>query len=174
MLSLSEWFITWQNPEWRSTVQILSKSLYVSYGSVCIHACIYLLPWMYARIYIYAIDRFAFSPLKYKVNYTQLSLGPSVLTHVGRLRGLVGSTLDHRSLPPELESWRGHIWRAFHLWLRFITFGGRSAHLAYDVYKSGRKTPIIVIIIIIINIYIGVCLEYLVVSIIFPINRFGP
>ena len=25
------------------------------------------------------------------------------------LRGLIGRVLDHRSLPPEFESWRGHI-----------------------------------------------------------------
>jgi len=37
----------------------------------------------------------------------------------------------------------------FHLWLHFITFGGRSAHLAYHVHKGGRKTSIIIIIIII-------------------------
>jgi len=49
---------------------------------------------------------------------------------LGRLRGLVGSALDRRSLPPEFESRRRHIWRLFHLWLDFITFGGRPAHLA--------------------------------------------
>ena len=38
--------------------------------------------------------------------------------------GLVGNTLDHRSLPPEFESRCGHTWRVFHLWLRFIIFGG--------------------------------------------------
>ena len=53
-----------------------------------------------------------------------------------------GSVLNYRSLPPEFESRRGHIWRLFHLWLRFITFGGCSAHLAYHVHKSGRKTSI--------------------------------
>jgi len=53
-----------------------------------------------------------------------------------------GSVLDHRSLPPVFESRRGHIWRLFRLWLRLITFGGRSAHLAYHVHKSGRKTSI--------------------------------
>ena len=47
-----------------------------------------------------------------------------------RLRGQVGSALDHRLLPPELEYWHGHIWRVFHLWLRFITFGGRSTHFS--------------------------------------------
>jgi len=57
-----------------------------------------------------------------------------------------GSVLDHRSLPPVFESRSGHIWRLFHPWLRFIIFGGRSAHLAYHVHKSGRKTPIIIII----------------------------
>ena len=55
-----------------------------------------------------------------------------------------GSVLDHRSLPPVFESRRGHIWRLFRLWLRLITFGGRSAHLAYFVHKSGRKTSIII------------------------------
>ena len=56
------------------------------------------------------------------------------------------SMLDHRSLLPMFESWRGYIWRVFHLWLCFITFGGSSAHLAYHVHKSGRKTSIIIII----------------------------
>ena len=51
-----------------------------------------------------------------------------------------GSVLDHRSLPPVFESRRGHIWRLFRLSLRLITFGSRSAHLAYLVHKSGRKT----------------------------------
>ena len=30
-------------------------------------------------------------------------------SYVGRLHGLFGSALDHRSLPPEFESERGHI-----------------------------------------------------------------
>ena len=57
-----------------------------------------------------------------------------------------GSVLDYRSLPPMFESQCGHIWRMFHLWLCFITFGGRSAHLAYHVHKNSCKTPIIIII----------------------------
>ena len=56
---------------------------------------------------------------------------------------LTGSALDHRSLPPEFESQCGNIWRVFHLWLCFITFGAHSAHLAY--HKSGCKTWIIII-----------------------------
>ena len=56
-----------------------------------------------------------------------------------------GNVLDHRSLPPVFESRRGHIWRVFQLWLRFITVGGRSAHLAYIVHKNGRKTSIIIL-----------------------------
>ena len=51
-----------------------------------------------------------------------------------------GSVLDHISLPPVFESRRGHIWRLFRLSLRLITVGSRSAHLAYRVHKSGRKT----------------------------------
>ena len=60
-----------------------------------------------------------------------------------------GSVLDHRSLPPMFESRHGHIWKLFHLRLRLITVGGRSAHLANNVHKRGRKTSIIIIIIII-------------------------
>ena len=56
------------------------------------------------------------------------------------------SALDRRSQSPEFEPRHRHIWRVFHLWLRLITFGGRSAHLAYSVHKSGRKTSIIIII----------------------------
>jgi len=57
-----------------------------------------------------------------------------------------GSVLDYRSLPPVFKSRHGHIWRLFRLSVRLITFGGRSAHLAYLVHKSGRKTSIIIII----------------------------
>ena len=75
-----------------------------------------------------------------------------------------GSVLDHTSLPPVFESRHGHIWRMFHLWLRFTTFGGRSAHLAYHVHRSGRKTPIIIILHLISSLYmvcqgqLGMCL----------------
>ena len=62
-----------------------------------------------------------------------------ILARLGHLCGLVSSVLDHRSLPPEFESWHGHICRLFHLWLHFITFSGCSAHLAYHVHKSGHK-----------------------------------
>ena len=63
----------------------------------------------------------------------------------GCLHCLIGSVLDCRSVPPEFESWHGHIWRVFHLWLCFIngTFGSRSTHSAYHVHKSGHKTSII-------------------------------
>ena len=57
-----------------------------------------------------------------------------------------GSVLDYRSLPPVFESRGGHICRLFRLWLCIITSGGRSAHLAYLVHKSGCKTSIIIII----------------------------
>jgi len=64
----------------------------------------------------------------------------------GAPTGSNGSMLDHISLPPVFGSRRGHIWRLVHLWLRFITFGGRSVHLAYRVHKNGRKTSIIIIL----------------------------
>ena len=53
------------------------------------------------------------------------------------------SVLDHRSLPPVFESRRGQTWRLFLFLLHFIIFGGRSAHLAYHMHKSGGKTAII-------------------------------
>jgi len=56
-----------------------------------------------------------------------------------RLCGLTGSVLDHRSLPPEFESRRGHIWRVFHLWPCLITFGGRSVHSAYHVLLTNQS-----------------------------------
>ena len=58
-----------------------------------------------------------------------------------RPRGLNGSVLGHRSLPPEFESRRGHIWMVFRLWLC-----GRSAYLAYHVHKAGHKISVIIII----------------------------
>ena len=59
--------------------------------------------------------------------------------HVGALPWSSSSVLDHRSLPPVFESRRGHIWRLFRLSLRLITFGSRSAHLAYLVHKVAVK-----------------------------------
>ena len=52
--------------------------------------------------------------------------GLAFITIPGRVRGLAGRALNHSSLPLEFEPWRRHIWRVFHLWFRFITFGGRS------------------------------------------------
>ena len=66
--------------------------------------------------------------------------------NLGCLCGLTGSVLDHRSLPPQFESHYGHIWRVFHLWIRFIILGGRSAHLAFHVHKGGRKTPVVILV----------------------------
>jgi len=50
----------------------------------------------------------------------------------GWLRGLVGSALDHISLPPEFESRRGHIWRVFHLWLLSFTERLKIREILYD------------------------------------------
>ena len=41
---------------------------------------------------------------------------------------------------PNFKPRLGYIRRLFHLSLRFMTFGGRSAHLGYLVHRSGRKT----------------------------------
>ena len=65
-----------------------------------------------------------------------------------RLLCLTDSVLDHRSLPSVFEYRRGYIWRLFHLCVHFITFEGRSVHLAYHVHKCGHKTSTLIIIII--------------------------
>jgi len=58
---------------------------------------------------------------------------------LGCLRGLTVIVVDHISQPPEFKSPRGHVRRLFHLSLRLITFGGRSAHSTYRMHKSGCK-----------------------------------
>ena len=53
---------------------------------------------------------------------------------------LTGSAVGRISIAPGFKPRLGYFRRVFHLSLRLITFGGRSAHLAYLVQKSGRKT----------------------------------
>ena len=60
------------------------------------------------------------------------------------LCGVAGCALAQRSLPAEFESLHWHIWKVFHLWVRFFNYGSRSVHLVYLVHKSVRKTPIII------------------------------
>jgi len=67
-----------------------------------------------------------------------------ILLWEGHHHGLTGRTLDQRSPSPEFEPQSGHIWRVFYLWLCFITFGHRLAHLAYHAHKIGRKTSIVI------------------------------
>jgi len=62
-------------------------------------------------------------------------------SHIKKLKALVAPTnfwLNSHT--------HTHIWRVFHLWLHFITFGGRLTHLTHHVHKSGCKTSIIIII----------------------------
>ena len=61
-----------------------------------------------------------------------------------RLRGLTGSAFDHRSMPPEFESRRWHIWRVFHLWLRFITSGGAPPWSNGSVLDHRSPPPVLV------------------------------
>jgi len=79
--------------------------------------------------------------------FPYLYINGNIILIIGAPPWSSSSVLDHRSLPPLFESRRQHIWRLFHLWLHFITFGGRLAHLAYILHKSGRKTSIIILII---------------------------
>jgi len=56
------------------------------------------------------------------------------------LHGLTGSTVGHRFIAPAFKPRLGYVRRVFHLSFRLINFGGRSAHLAKLVHKSGHKT----------------------------------
>ena len=64
----------------------------------------------------------------------------SLCCYVGCLHGLTGSMVNHRSIAPGFKPWPDYVRRVFYLWLCLIIFGGHSAHLAYFVHKSGRKT----------------------------------
>ena len=82
-----------------------------------------------------------------KLNLARNKLGEKLMDPFPTIiRGLAGSALDHRSLPPELEHNRGHIWRVFHLWLCFITFGGRTPHLTRQsglLHQAIKNRPLI-------------------------------
>ena len=58
----------------------------------------------------------------------------------GCLGGLIGSMVADRSTTPGLKTRPRYFRWMFHLSLRFITFRGRSSHLAYIVHKGCRKT----------------------------------
>jgi len=58
----------------------------------------------------------------------------------GRLDGLTGSMVSHRSIAPGFKTQPGYVRRLFLVSLHLITFGGRLLHLAYLVHKSVHKT----------------------------------
>ena len=96
-------------------------------------------------IYIYIYRRTQFSPYYiYIYIYIHTKFSPYyvyvyiyIYTKCMGASWTSGSMLDHRSLPPMFESRCEHTWRLFHLWLRFITFGGHLDPLAYHLHKSG-------------------------------------
>ena len=57
----------------------------------------------------------------------------------GRLHGLTGSTVGHRTIASAFKPWLCYVRRVFHFSLRLITFGDRLARIAYLVHKSGCK-----------------------------------
>ena len=92
---------------------------------------------IFTRIYVLSHSPPNFQhKLMFSVDLSLCWLVISTWISMRHLRGLTGSALDHRSLPPEFDSQHGHIWRVFHLWLRFITFRGHSAHLPYHVQQK--------------------------------------
>jgi len=78
------------------------------------------------------------------VGTTSHGLHSTSSSQIGRLCGLNGSILDHGSQPPEFEPRCWHIWRLFHFFDFTSFFGGRLAHLAYHVHKTGHKTLIVI------------------------------
>jgi len=79
------------------------------------------------------------------IHYPQYNSYPEPKFKSGRLRGLAVAcwTTDHYH--PCSNPGVGISECCFVLSLRLITFGGRSANLAYLVHKSGRETSIIII-----------------------------
>ena len=72
---------------------------------------------------------------------SQICYGVSILRiYQGCFHGLSFSVVGHRSIATGFKPRPGYVRRVFHLSLRLVTFGGRSAHLAYLVHKSGCKT----------------------------------
>ena len=62
------------------------------------------------------------------------------ITYLGRLYSLTGSVVGHISIAPGFKRRPDYVRSVFHLSLRLVIFGGRSAHLAYLLHKIGRKT----------------------------------
>ena len=54
----------------------------------------------------------------------------------GRFLDLTGSVVGRRSTAPEFKLQPGYASGVFHLSLRLITFGSRSAHLTYHVHTQ--------------------------------------
>jgi len=52
---------------------------------------------------------------------------------------ITGSAVGYSSIGAGFKPRPDYVRRVFHLWLRLITFWGRSAHLAYRVQKSSLK-----------------------------------
>ena len=68
-------------------------------------------------------------------------------SYIWRLYSITDSMLGHRSTTPGFKHWPGYVRRVFHLSLRFITFGRRSANFTYLVQKSGRETATFIFLI---------------------------
>ena len=73
------------------------------------------------------------------ISCAEVSLHPFThsLTHSG-------SGFGRRSIAPGFKPRKGYVRRVFLPSYRLITFGGQSAHFAYIVHKSGRKTAIFI------------------------------
>ena len=68
-----------------------------------------------------------------------------VFTRTRDLHGLTSRVVGHRSIAPGFKSRPGYVRMVFHLSLRLITVGGRSAHLDNPVHQSVHKTAIFTI-----------------------------
>ena len=115
-------------------------------------SCVYI-RWQDCNITLQALARmtnlnFILTVLKLRMYYVRivdtdtddLFQFVSLRYHEGRLHGLSGSAVGHRSVAIGFKSRPGYVRRVFHVSLRLLTFVGRSAHLAYPVHKNGLKT----------------------------------
>ena len=94
-------------------------------GAFNIFQFLLLIPFRYQYI---------LSPIKTLLLHPDIKI---LSLHRGHLRGLTGRVVGHGSVAPGYKPRPGYVRTVFHLSLRYVTVGGRSAHLAYLVYNSG-------------------------------------
>jgi len=111
VILISEQAYCWQNNSCHCHNNILGcwSSLFGTYKGTTVLYSSYLVGSN--SIHLTSVEYGNWSSADFTHTHTNYKL--FVARHIGRLRGLTGSVLDHRSLPPVFEYQREHIWRVF-------------------------------------------------------------